>query len=482
MLKKSSSTRNLLPAIVLLLLILISIQPSSAKNSLPGGFQPGFVINPSGDTLQGYIRQREGRSAYFQCSFIAQPGDPVQTFGPGDIKGYGVGPDMIYHTITIDLATFLNHFEYDVMQIQASDEVMRILHIVQENAEDPDFEKAELLKREESDPPLTQPVFLRLLLEGYMSLYIYEQLPFVIKEGDKAYLLKQYYQTMRQEGRTVSRRRDEYQGILSFLTTDCPDANAMVAKTRYNMPAIAKVVKEYNNCIGQGTWDTGGISPSVRIRPGVSLMAGSSTLSLESNPEVYTASETNSQSVNAIAPGIGIMIDFPYLKHNIRASASVHYFSANFDNIVYPFSAGAAMLREERFTIRHDYLKLPFLIHYSPFRSQWNPSLIVGAVVNFNLKDEYTREAHLTDLNSGEVQISPRGEYHVPVPVNAGLLAGIEVYRPMANRGFLSLGLRYEHAGSPFRFLYHSQYSMPFTRYANLGYLSLQVGYFIGSR
>ncbi|MFW5708269.1 MAG: hypothetical protein ACOC12_10125 [Bacteroidota bacterium] len=368
------------------------------------------------------------------------------------------------------------------MQIQASEEVMRILHIMQKNADNPDFDMAELLKRDESEPPLSQPVFLRLLLEGYMSLYIYEQLPFVIKDGGKAHILRQYYQTMRQEGRTVSRRRDEYQGVLSFLTTDCPDVNARVAKTGYNMPAIAKVVKEYNSCKGHDTRDTGGVAPSVRIRPGITLLVGSATLNLESNPEKFSGFESSSHSVNTIAPGVGIMIDFPYLGNSLRISASAYYYTVNFDDIVYPYTQGSVITREERFTMKHDYLKFPVIIHYSPFTSPWNPSLLLGPVINFNIRDQYVHETYSFNPDNDNVQITPRAPYHLPVVMNTGIMAGIEVYRPVGNRGNISLRICYEYAGSPFKPNYDSQYSKPFTQYANMGLLNLQVGYYIGSR
>ncbi len=82
--KTLSTRKHIFTVLILLLLNFLSIQLSSAQNTLPGGYHPGFVISQAGDTLHGYISQSEGRSAYFQCSFIAQPGDPVQTFGPMD--------------------------------------------------------------------------------------------------------------------------------------------------------------------------------------------------------------------------------------------------------------------------------------------------------------------------------------------------------------------------------------------------------------
>ncbi len=332
------------------------------------------------------------------------------------------------------------------------------------------------LKNSEGEPVAFQPVFLKVLLEGTLSLYIYEIQLFTQKEEGPVYILRQYYQSIREEYRTVSRKRNEFMGVLSNLTYDCPTVNARVASTRMSIPSIMKIVKAYNKCVHSDYYLPSGNSSWIKLNPGIATFIGPSTLILKPNQLNFEGEENITQTVTSFTPGLALDIDFPWSKTNLSLSTGLFYYSANFDNLV--FQHGESTSRKEVLTFDQAYIKIPFRIKYSPWNFKWKLSFVAGVSVNFYTKEDFTYSIYSYQPETDDfLQMLSTNDFSLSKPPSYGALAGLNLRKEMGKSGYINTGIHYERTWHNFWFTYAYQESMPFLINPAFDYLSFYLGY-----
>lgn len=67
-------------------------------------FREGFILQPNGDTLKGWIDYRSDGPNQDLCRFRATPNGPLETFAPDQIPGYGFPGDKFFVTGYVDNA------------------------------------------------------------------------------------------------------------------------------------------------------------------------------------------------------------------------------------------------------------------------------------------------------------------------------------------------------------------------------------------
>jgi opacity protein-like surface antigen len=81
---------------------------SIARAQAQGGYKPGYVVRPAGDTLRGYLLPRGSLRNSQQCRFRPAPDAPVVEYAPADLRAYAfvAGPryeaQLVPPTRTID--------------------------------------------------------------------------------------------------------------------------------------------------------------------------------------------------------------------------------------------------------------------------------------------------------------------------------------------------------------------------------------------
>src|ERR1035437_5351305 len=73
--------------------ILISISSTNLFSQHFKKFNRGFIINNSGDTINGFIGNRYDKGPNFTCIFKPTKSDNLTQFGPKELKGFGYYSD-----------------------------------------------------------------------------------------------------------------------------------------------------------------------------------------------------------------------------------------------------------------------------------------------------------------------------------------------------------------------------------------------------
>lgn len=198
-------------------------------------FLPGYIINPGGDTLHGYIDYRNWSVNPDKTYFRKQSNDDITTYTCANIKGFGVSGETYVRA---------------VVQIDES----------KLNTNDLDLTKELQL--------ITDTVFLEAIFQGSKSLYYYEsnatKAQFYIQQDSVYELLiyKKYLKTQstgsnytdnksflretNDETNVVENKR--YLSQLAVYLNDCPDIQRNFKTMTYTKQSLVKLFTQYYKC------------------------------------------------------------------------------------------------------------------------------------------------------------------------------------------------------------------------------------------
>ncbi|MBS4012545.1 MAG: hypothetical protein KGZ97_02125 [Bacteroidetes bacterium] len=142
--------------IFILRFVIVLTSLSSYGSNLPYGFIHGYLINNKNDTVYGFVLNQREYHNHYQCRFKHSLEDEVLNYSPLDIKGYGFG-DISYRSASVQISDVLKNSDSDINY--------------------------------DHNPAAIQPLFLKVLLNGKISLLSYKDNLFVHKSGHEAYLL-----------------------------------------------------------------------------------------------------------------------------------------------------------------------------------------------------------------------------------------------------------------------------------------------------
>lgn len=246
-------------------LILIASFHALAQN-----FVPGYIITLESDTIRGEIKY-EGKKNYEQCKF--KENGITTTYTTKQILGFG----------------FNGIREYRV--------------------------KNELVENS----------FLEVVSTGTISLYSYNAIFYLIKEGIEPQLLQEIESTSVKNGLEVVEKSKQWKRILSYLVSDCLEEPVNQKRLTFNSKAIQKIVNKYNMCTGNYTpgiekdLSTPGIEKDlslIRVKGGI--FTGICVNTFEEGPLAIPEEE----KMNSVI-GASIILSSPRLSYNLAIQADV---------------------------------------------------------------------------------------------------------------------------------------------------------------
>lgn len=312
------------------------------------GFDEGYVITNNGDTIHGWIEQKNDISLSVKCVFKSNPD----------------GDEIIYEPFNINSFRFINGKYYVSKKI------------VRDNIE--------------------ESYFLEYLVQGEINLYTLKDnlgvSYFFEKPGDKPIEVRSELVTSYAGGYQINEVSKSYVAILDTVFADEPQIQEKVSDVTLNRKSLIGLSKDYHAAVctsGENCIIYEKALPKRIIT--VSAVVGYGTYKFESKPTVFfnptygtNALYLNGFEVNrGFIGGLAIEITFPY--SNGRMSFS-------YEPVVnwYQVSSSWEMYQYETviygdYEIKATDLSHNFILRYNILRRTVKPALFVGGFIAHHL-------------------------------------------------------------------------------------------------
>jgi hypothetical protein len=335
-------------------------------------YHPGYIIKSNGDTVKGYIDQREWSESPKSINFkTSKDGQEIQQFDPQNIKGFGINRMETYITFSGLISMDRNHF--------------------------PDIsDHLDTTKKQAN-------IFLRLVTSGnYLSFYSQAEgnktRYFVAEKNGTPTELK-YNQYLNEEHRAIE--RPFYKGQLIFYINKYQPGNSKLVseaeQVAFESDPIEKIISSINE-------DTSKRAITVNKIPNFRLFAGAGVARV-------TNFGFNSISIPQITIGID-KFDNPYVQQWIfRNSVSLSFLSANIPIIT--SNVGTNQLTYTQFTI-----SLTPQILYNFYNTD-NLKIYAGMGASLNLSTYIGKEFSGTTADPKNVALSG---FWVGIPFQTGVV------------------------------------------------------------
>ena len=338
-------TKNYFQAALPLALVLGSITAHAQAD-----FQPGYVVQPAGDTLRGEIDYRDARFNATQCRFRATPQAAVTTWLPASLRAYGLR----------------------------------------------DGSKA---YRSLVPPPSAAagaapaPLFLEVLADGPAQLY-------TLRDAGRtdhyyvataAFPLTELVQrkVLREETRLLE-TQNTYRTTLAQALAGCPVAQAQLPALAFTARALATAVAAYNACqqpapaalVAPVAAPLGKAPP--RPRFGVVLGARRTTMHLH-YPRTYSSLDFSPGPDSGPVGGLAFNLPLTALSRKLSLEAELLYESQQYRQTRNDGNpGGGAGITSYRFAM--SYLQLPLLVRYTFPTGRFRPLAEAGPVLGYAVR------------------------------------------------------------------------------------------------
>lgn len=180
---------------LLIILILGFVNPAEAQH----GYQNGFLLTFSLDTVRGQVRFSGKANVPAPCLFKSDRKGDVKEIFPGTVHGFCTDNGAYYYSRSIGRS---------------------------------------------------HDVFLEVLVKGHVSLFKFGSM-FFIEKGDSAFFeLSDEREVMEVEGQQQLRRSYNYARMLALMMSDCPEVSKQVSSTPLKDRPLVNLVTAYNQCKG----------------------------------------------------------------------------------------------------------------------------------------------------------------------------------------------------------------------------------------
>lgn len=326
------------------------------------------------------------------CEFKKTSSGSTVTYKPADIKGYGFDNDKFYKSLEL------------------------------------------------KDSYRKEPIFIEVLVQGVVSLYM-DRSDFYVSKGDSAIYRLLVKTSMEQlEGRNVLRMSSQHIGILTYLMQDCERVKEKINRISVSERALTELVEEYNSCVSTS------FVAYKDSKPWFKAIFGA-----------FTGYRTSSLTFLSKSESAQFLSSGDFVSHNFTAGALVELFSPRLNERI-AFQAGALFCNpvysaytEERkrnsiyrndITFRVKELKFPIGLQYRLPEKKYTPFFNIGLSATLHLK---TDALHILEVESSkEVHRYESGEFYFEQN-QSGIWGGCGLEWKLSGRLKGYAEFRYEH-------------------------------------
>lgn len=262
--------------------LLLSFHYSKAQKS----FEPGYLVTAPNDTLKGYIDYKNWSRNPEAISFKSSPNERAETYGPGDMEGFGVhGENYVKAHVEVNISPT----EIDKLSSSPLPELVKTVAFLMVVNNGP------------------KGLFYLKDKDGKVQLYVRD------REGAYQLLLNHKYFSGNGQVVNVTYYREQLKNFFS----DCPGLIADRKLLPYSQQSIGKVFDRfYEKCSSQKMPVVSYKPSSSSIQAGIVAGMSSSKLSFEGpfDPEIVDGDFPVS---NKVSGGVFLNLIFPRLKQRV---------------------------------------------------------------------------------------------------------------------------------------------------------------------
>lgn len=333
-------------------------------------YEPGYIVNNSGDTIRGLIYMGSSTENCQKCIFKKDKDDKPVTYLPDDLQSYQFKNSLFY-------------FSRDIMV---------------ENG--------------------TRRVFLEWAVKGKLNLYLYDDprkaMRYYVDKGDSGFveLVNTTVERTDSSGMRFLKENKEYAATLAMMLQDCPSIIPEIYRSQLEAKDLIKLSADYQNrvcpdqqCTIFKRQITG---PYVRLGPLLeyyySRLYQPPFTAIPASAKAF--SMIHYQPVNTFSAGVFLEIySFPFLSPKLSLRNELTYLHTGYGDVVY--GTVYALNR----------LRLSSTFKYSFTLGKLRPSLALGPVVYFRTSGT-TYNKNITIVNSNGVEQTLAMEFP---PLNRGV-------------------------------------------------------------
>jgi hypothetical protein len=166
------------------------------------GFQDGFLLTPSLDTVRGLVRFSGKVDVPTPCLFKSNRKSPVKEIHPGTVHGFCTDKGAYFYSRSIGKS---------------------------------------------------EDVFIEVLVKGHMNLFKFGDIFFVEKADGAFFELSDEAEIVMVEGQRQQQKSRNYTRMLSLLMADCMEASKKAPTVPLKERQLVNLVTTYNRCQGSGS-------------------------------------------------------------------------------------------------------------------------------------------------------------------------------------------------------------------------------------
>lgn len=266
--------------------ILFSNQLINSKLHAQSNFQPGHIVTPFGEKINGEIDFGNWEKTPDKIKF-KHPENPQQilVYSSQEIKGFAVGGEQ-YVSEKVEVFKFVSN-------------------------------EGKIERGSEFETTM-ESVFLQILVDGEKNLFHYKSPKskdnFYFRNGEHFQLLKYkkyaIERTIEGKTRTVIVENKFFQGQLNAYLTDCPALESDFNNVQYKKESLRKLFLSYNECIGKKVE----FQKQEKIKTEFGVLAGMTITNLNFIGKFHP----NLTEVNyglSILPTLGTSVDFILMRN-----------------------------------------------------------------------------------------------------------------------------------------------------------------------
>lgn len=323
-------------------------------------FQPGYVVQTSGDTLRGELDYRTARQSGQRSRFRATPGGPVVTYQPTELRSFGFPQlRLVYRSLVIEeLPTTLPY------RVAAP-----------------------------ATAPMREAAFLEVQRDGPAQLYY---LVDARESGNHYYVrtpnlplteLRHEYKEVEQSGHTFKEEQNGFRQLLAQGLIGCPAAQALLPHLPYSERAFKQVVDAYNACVAPPSEVVQAVD-KYPTRAGIGVLGGVQR-SQVTFTDPYT-SDQHSTTVTAPVYGLDTWLHAPFLSRQLALHAQLVYQPQSYSFTYVPTFYGGQSGQPVTATVHEDFLRLPVLLRYYAPTGRVRPLVEAGVSLGYKLQNTGT--------------------------------------------------------------------------------------------
>lgn len=385
------------------MIALLVLVPATARAQ--ASFQPGYVVQPGGDTLRGAVDYRGGALSARRCRYRPAPDGSITEYGPGELRGYGfVGGRRFQARLVVPI--------------------------------------------DSAAPPAAQPVFLEVLTAGALILYR-------LRTDVDRYFIRPASQPVTQPVAELIARRPApadhatrayrqaplYRSLLSGLVSKCPVVRMSVGSLPFKASALTDLVQQYNGCAGSAPAPAPPARPTERARARLLVGGEASQLVFE---DIFLAEGRYRSPVH---PVCGLSLEVPLASLSECLSLRLEGLLEQ-QRYADAFRASTAFARVN---LELTYLRLPLLLRYTLPNGRLRP--FVQAGVSYA---RVLRSATAVELGrgngAGSIAYGPPQPLTVfarAAPHEIGFVGSVGAHMPPVAGRTLTVELRAERSSGP---------------------------------